>query len=373
MSSTDVAVPEPSQVGVLTNDQLSYIANTEFVPAGLRGNLPAILACVATGRSLGISDMAALRLIHNVDGKATLAAELMVSQARRHGHSIVGEASDTEATAVGTRGDNGDRISFTFTMEMAKRVQTRVKGGGTKPLAEKDSWKNYPEAMLWARAVSQLCRMLFSDCFDGIAYTPEEMGAEVDERGAPVGTYTDPAEGTPFSDGWEDHPPDYNPSTPVKLATAAQKKKLNVLVGKLREDSGGLVSTEGLYNRVAEMRHMADVVALFRYLNVDPADLRWRDLRDDLRKDEASALIEELSALEGSAPGSAAVAEPADSGADPTQSAAGAEELTTLLLAAGVSSGKRAEVEAAIDDHRARHDADEHLEWLRRQVARVAS
>jgi hypothetical protein len=41
-------------------------------------------------------------------------------------------------------------------------------------LANKQVWKAYPEAMLWARAVSQLCRMLFPDCFAGGTYTPEE-------------------------------------------------------------------------------------------------------------------------------------------------------------------------------------------------------
>ena len=58
--STALAVREPNQV-LLTSDQLSYIAATEFVPPGLRGNLPAILACVAMGRELGIGDMVALR------------------------------------------------------------------------------------------------------------------------------------------------------------------------------------------------------------------------------------------------------------------------------------------------------------------------
>jgi hypothetical protein len=153
---------------VLTNEQLKFIAGTEFVPKGLRGNLPAILACVATGRAIGIDDMTAIRSIHIIDGKPTFAAELMVMLVRRRGHSIVGEVGPDTATVTGKRADNGDEMRVTWTLEMAKRAGLTGKG----------NWKSYPEAMLWARAVSQLCRMLFADCFAGATHTPEELDSD---------------------------------------------------------------------------------------------------------------------------------------------------------------------------------------------------
>jgi hypothetical protein len=94
MATKEIAVREPNQ---LTNEQLSYIANTEFVPQGLRGNKPAILACVMTGRALGLDDMSSLRLIHVVNGRPTFSAELMVQIVRRHGHSISGAIKDGAA------------------------------------------------------------------------------------------------------------------------------------------------------------------------------------------------------------------------------------------------------------------------------------
>ena len=157
-----VAVREPNQ---LTTEQLSYIAGTEFVPQGLRGNKPAILACVMTGRALGLDDMSSLRLIHVVNGRPTFSAELMVQIVRRHGHSITGTVGDGKATVTGKRADTGDEMTSEWTIEMAQRAG----------LAGKQVWKSYPEAMLWARAVSQLCRMLFADCFAGGTYTPEEI------------------------------------------------------------------------------------------------------------------------------------------------------------------------------------------------------
>lgn len=151
----------------LSSDQLNFISRTEFVPQGLRGNLPAILACVTTGRELGLGDMTSLRSIHIIDGKATFSAELMVQLVRKAGHSITGDVSAEQATVVGKRNDNGDTMTVTWTLAMADRAG----------LTGKSNWKKYPETMLWARAVSQLCRMLFADCFAGASYTPEELGA----------------------------------------------------------------------------------------------------------------------------------------------------------------------------------------------------
>lgn len=166
MTSTEIdRYPAPT---VLEVDQLKYLAATEFVQPGLRGNMPAILACVATGRAIGVDDMTALRSIYIIDGKPSFAAELMVQLVRRRGHSIVGEVTEGRASIKGRRVDNGDEISVTWTMAMAERAG----------LASKQNWRRYPEAMLWSRAVSQLCRMLFADCFAGATYTTEELQDE---------------------------------------------------------------------------------------------------------------------------------------------------------------------------------------------------
>lgn len=146
-------------------EQVRLIAQTEFVPSGLRGKPHAILACVLTGRELGIGPMQALKQIAIVDGKAHLSAELMVALARRRGHSISGKAGPQEAIVTGKRADNGDEVTVTWTLDMAKRAG----------LLGKKNWSSYPEAMLWARAVSQLCRMLFPDVIAGGIYTADEL------------------------------------------------------------------------------------------------------------------------------------------------------------------------------------------------------
>lgn len=168
--TTDIAIRADQER--MDGKQLAYIANTEFVPKSYRGNIPAIMACVQTGRELGIGDLEALRSIHVIDGKPTLSAELMVKLARKRGHSVNGEFGDGSVTVTGTRKDNGDSLTVTWTMGMAQRAG----------LVGKDNWKKYPESMLWARAASQLCRMLFPDVLSGVSYTAEEATLSDEER-----------------------------------------------------------------------------------------------------------------------------------------------------------------------------------------------
>jgi hypothetical protein len=68
-------------------------------------------------------------------------------------------------------------MTVEFTMEQAKRVVSKQ----GKPLVEGRAWKNYPEDMLWARAVSRLCRRLFPDLLSGMTYTPSEL-SEIDDE-----------------------------------------------------------------------------------------------------------------------------------------------------------------------------------------------
>lgn len=277
---TDLVVRD--QAAILDRRELEEISKTDFVPRALRDNLPAIMACVATGRALGIPDMAALRSIHIVDGKATFSAELMVSLVRRAGHSITGEVGDQTVKVRGKRGDNGDELTVEWTLDMAKRAG----------LQGKQNWQRYPEAMLWARAVSQLCRMLFPDVFIGATYTPEEIGADAtDEHGVPVDEIVGetveadglfpPLNALDPGGGTADGGLPASPPTDTKTATQPQKRKLNTLVGKLR--GAGHDPTGWMYDTLGRKAEPSE-----------DGQIHYSPLRDSLTKDEANLLIDQL-------------------------------------------------------------------------------
>jgi hypothetical protein len=142
-----------------------------------------------------------------------------------------------------------------------------------------------PAAMLWARAVSQLCRMLFADCFAGSTHTPEEIAkADFDEfedsAGEPQAEVTS-APGRSLSPPSRMRPAPGEQPSPADTASAAQLKKLNVLVGTLRE--AGHITTEQVYKAMGR-----DPVVS------EDGELHWSPLREgggvSLTKDGAGGV-----------------------------------------------------------------------------------
>lgn len=153
------------------------IYKTEFVPAALRGNGPAVLACVMAGAELGLGPMTSLQLIDVIQGRPALKPEGQRALVQRAGHRFaVRHLSSDSVTVWGRRADSGDELEVTWTMADADRAG----------LAGKGPWRQYPDAMLLARATSALCRALFADVISGIgSYTPEELGHDSPVDAAP--------------------------------------------------------------------------------------------------------------------------------------------------------------------------------------------
>jgi hypothetical protein len=151
------------------------IADTDFVPRGLRRNPPAITATMMYGRELGLGPMQSLRQIHMIEGKPALAAEAKRALALAAGHAIeYGETTGTTCTVRGRRSDTTVWHTVTWTMDMAQRAG----------IASKQVWKAYPRAMLKARATGELCGDLFPDVVGGFA-TVEEFDVVLDGGDSP--------------------------------------------------------------------------------------------------------------------------------------------------------------------------------------------
>lgn len=164
-TSTSLSTYNPREPDAETREMIRMVAGTDFVPAGLRGNPHAVYACVLAGRELGIGPMESLREIHMIDGRPSMSAKLMLGLVRRAGHSVTGKRGSDRAEVTGTRADNGDTFTVEWTIDDAKRAG----------LLNKKVWQRYPSEMLWARAVSTLCRALFSDVLTSVKYTPDEV------------------------------------------------------------------------------------------------------------------------------------------------------------------------------------------------------
>lgn len=120
---------------------------------------------------LGIPEFDALNGdLYAVKGKVEMTSQSMNLLIRQAGHSILKDSkSDNEqCTLQGTRKDTGDTMTTTFTIADAKKAGIY-----------KGAWIGYPQAMLFARALSMLARQLFPDVIRGCYVQGEISGDDL--------------------------------------------------------------------------------------------------------------------------------------------------------------------------------------------------
>lgn len=148
----------------------------------VRGEAQAIVK-ILYGRELGIGPVTALMSVHVVEGKPAASANLVAARIRASGRY---DYRVREQSAATCRVEFFIRASakweslgiIEWSMEDAQRAQLLGRG----------NWKTYPRAMLFARAITEGARVHCPEIFGGApVYTPEELGAEVDGEGNPIG------------------------------------------------------------------------------------------------------------------------------------------------------------------------------------------
>jgi hypothetical protein len=130
---------------------------------------------IVAGRELGIPATAAMRGVHVFEGQTTLHAHTigaLIKRARpRYDYKV--RESTHETCSIEFYEDGELAGVVTWTRKDAERAQ----------LDKKPVWIKHPRQMLYARAMTEGARMYCSEVFNGAIYTPEEMGAEVNEAG----------------------------------------------------------------------------------------------------------------------------------------------------------------------------------------------
>lgn len=140
---------------------------------------------VMAGEELGLGPVASMTGIWLVNGKVTVGANLMAALMRRHpDYDYKVTTHDEQACEVEVYHRGELAGTSRFTMEDAQRAG----------LTKNGTWKAYPKAMLFARAISQAARWYAPDVAAGSPlYTPDELGADVqmDEGGEVVSVRVD--------------------------------------------------------------------------------------------------------------------------------------------------------------------------------------
>jgi hypothetical protein len=126
---------------------------------------------VMAGRELGLAAIASMTGIYIVQGRVTLSANIMAAVVKRSGRYDYRVLSlDDKACEIAFFENKQAIGNSRFTADDAKRA-------GTKNM------EKYPRNMLFARAMSNGVKWYCPDVTGGPVYTPEELGASVNEDG----------------------------------------------------------------------------------------------------------------------------------------------------------------------------------------------
>lgn len=313
MTVTDLAVRDPQAIAIPAKLQYARaLAESGLLPASYRKNPANVLWAMEYGDMLGLAPMATMTGVHVIEGKPTASAGLISALVRQAGHKLRVDGDNKSATCVITRSDDPEPFSVTWTL----------KKDGSNPSAEeakllgKPVWQQYPASMLKSRAITQCARDACEEVLFGLHYTPEELGANVDEDGVVVEDeprqLAERSGGTPDDDQWYVRPepaPDSNGQRWADTAIAhAAAFKSEAEGQRLWRESAAAVldgrATPGeathiqniITARVADRREEASE-RLLRHLSEDDD---WRDqVRGLTTDDEAREAVGELGRLKG--------------------------------------------------------------------------
>jgi hypothetical protein len=141
-----------------------------FVKSGMFPDIKAQAQAVVkilAGRELGLSPLESMTNIYIVNGKVALQAKVIAALIKKSGkYDYQIEKQDNEECTIAFFQKDG-------TLKEIGKSTFTIKDAAKAGIINKDSWKNYPKNMLFARALSNGARFYCPDVYS--AYTPEEL------------------------------------------------------------------------------------------------------------------------------------------------------------------------------------------------------
>ena len=146
----------------------SALANTQMVPQTFRGKPDDATAAILYGAELGLKPTQALQQVFVVHGQPAIYARTMVGLLKSKGYVFETVESTDESVTVRGTSPRGEVEQSTWTIARAQ------KAGYTK----NGKYQSDPQAMLYAKAASEVSRKLAPDVLLGIRYTAEDLELE---------------------------------------------------------------------------------------------------------------------------------------------------------------------------------------------------
>lgn len=259
-----------------TIEQLTHIS-LQLAKSGLSGfgNPSQVLARILAGRELGLPPMASIRGTYIVDNQVSLNAGLMAALIRNAGHKYEVITRTAQECSIRFYRDDQTYV-HTFTIDDARRADLLISSKGNV----KVNWKRYPKAMLYARCMSEGAKIMYPDILAGY-YTPEELGATVDQDGnvlddptITVTEYEPNNDPEPDARIDSDNAPPIQPDTDPQPETKSEPDSNTLKVKDLQNAIKALVPS---HERRSEL---FQAWCKSRELDIKPSDLNIEHLTD---------------------------------------------------------------------------------------------
>lgn len=146
----------------------TVLCNTQMVPATFRGKPDDGAAAILYGAELGLKPQQALQQVFVVHGQPAIYARTMVALLKAKGYRFETVESTDEAVTVRATSPRGEVEEATWTIDRAKKAG----------YVSNEKYSTDPQAMLYAKAASEVSRKIAPDVLLGIRYSTEDLELE---------------------------------------------------------------------------------------------------------------------------------------------------------------------------------------------------
>ena len=146
----------------------TVLCNTSMVPATFRGKPDDGAAAILYGAELGLKPQQALQQVFVIHGQPAIYARTMAALLKAKGYKFETVEDTPKKVTVTGRSPRGEQETSTWTIERAT----------TAGYTSNKKYQSDPQAMLYAKALSEVCRKLAPDVLLGIRYSAEDLEME---------------------------------------------------------------------------------------------------------------------------------------------------------------------------------------------------
>lgn len=237
----------------------SVLCNTAMVPKAFRGKPDDGAAAILYGAEIGLQAQQALQQVFVIHGQPAIYARTMVALLKAKGFRFeTTDASDQAVTVTGTS-PRGETETSTWTIERAKKA-----GYTSNPKYQSD-----PQAMLYAKAASEVSRRLAPDVLLGIRYTAEDLELEPVKMQATRKDVRSQAESAPV--------PQLTPRKAPQPKPQSDDDGLQTVFDEINK----ITNPDDLTEFITEVKNDAEGISDDQMKKIkDAANARWNEIKE---------------------------------------------------------------------------------------------